>query len=43
MKRFVSALVLVASTVSPVLATECPTLQAQIDAAIGLPKLPASS
>ena len=35
MKRFVSALVLVASTSSPVLATECPTLQAQIDAAIG--------
>ena len=35
MKRFVSALVLVASTASPVLATECPTLQGQIDSAIG--------
>ena len=35
MKRFVSAFVLVASTASPVLATECPTLQAQVDAALG--------
>jgi len=35
MKRFVSALVLVASAAGPALATECPMLQAQIDAAIG--------
>jgi hypothetical protein len=35
MKRFVSALALVALTAGPALATECPTLQAQIDAAIG--------
>jgi hypothetical protein len=35
MKRFVSALALIGSIVSPALANECPTLQAQIDAAIG--------
>jgi hypothetical protein len=35
MKRFVSALALLASTAGAALATECPTLQAQIDAAIG--------
>ena len=35
MKRFVTALALIAATASPALANECPTLQAQIDAAIG--------
>jgi hypothetical protein len=35
MKRFVTALVLVASAAGPALATQCPTLQAQIDKAIG--------
>jgi hypothetical protein len=35
MKRFVTALALIASTASPALANECPLLQAQIDKAIG--------
>src|SRR5215510_4098339 len=35
MKRFVAALALIGSIGSPALANECPTLQAQIDAAIG--------
>jgi hypothetical protein len=35
MKRFASALILVAAMAGPALATECPTLQAQIDAAVG--------
>ena len=35
MKSFITALVLVASLAAPALANECPTLQAQIDAAIG--------
>ncbi|PYN87507.1 MAG: hypothetical protein DMD87_13965 [Candidatus Rokuibacteriota bacterium] len=35
MNRFVAALALIASTISPALANECPTLQAQIDAALG--------
>jgi hypothetical protein len=35
MKRFAAVLALIAATASPALANECPTLQAQIDAAIG--------
>jgi hypothetical protein len=35
MNRFVAAVALIASTISPALANECPTLQAQIDAALG--------
>ena len=35
MKSFVTALVLVASAAAPALAGQCPTLQAQIDKAIG--------
>jgi len=35
MKSFITALVLVASTAAPALASQCPTLQAQIDRAIG--------
>ena len=35
MKRFVTALALIASTASPAIANECPLLQAQIDRAIG--------
>ncbi len=35
MKFYVMALVLVAATAAPALATECPTLQKQIDAAVG--------
>ena len=35
MKSFVTALVLVASAAAPALAGQCPTLQAQIDRAIG--------
>ena len=35
MKRLVTVLALIASTASPALANECPTLQAQIDRAIG--------
>jgi len=35
MRSLVTALVLVASLAAPALANECPTLQAQIDAAIG--------
>jgi hypothetical protein len=35
MKRFAAVLALIAATASPPLANECPTLQAQIDAAIG--------
>ena len=35
MKSFVTALVLVASVAAPALASQCPTLQAQIDKAIG--------
>jgi len=35
MKTFVTALVLVVSAAAPALAGQCPTLQAQIDRAIG--------
>ncbi len=35
MKSFVTALVLLASAAAPALAGQCPTLQAQIDKAIG--------
>jgi hypothetical protein len=35
MKSFVTALVLVALAAGPALASQCPTLQAQIDRAIG--------
>jgi len=35
MKRFVTALALIASTASPAIANDCPLLQAQIDRAIG--------
>lgn len=35
MKSFVTALVLVALAAGPALANQCPTLQAQIDRAIG--------
>jgi len=35
MKSFVTALVLVASAAAPALANQCPTLQAQIDKAVG--------
>ena len=35
MKRFAAVLALIAATASPALANECPTLQVQIDAAIG--------
>ncbi len=35
MKTFVTALVLVVSAAAPVLAGQCPTLQAQIDKAVG--------
>jgi len=35
MKRFLVALAVIALTVSPALANECPTLQAQIDAQLG--------
>jgi hypothetical protein len=35
MKSFITALVLVASAAAPALASQCPTLQAQIDKAIG--------
>ena len=35
MKSFVTALVLVASAGAPALAGQCPTLQAQIDKAVG--------
>ncbi len=35
MKSFLTALVLVASAAAPALASQCPTLQAQIDKAIG--------
>jgi len=35
MKIFVTALVLVASVAGPVVAGQCPTLQAQIDKAVG--------
>jgi len=35
MKRFVTALVLVASAAAPALANQCPLLQAQIDKAVG--------
>ena len=35
MKSFVTALVLVASAAAPALAGQCPTLQAQIDKAVG--------
>ena len=35
MKSFVTALVLVASAAVPALAGQCPTLQAQIDKAVG--------
>ena len=35
MKSFVTALVLVVSAAAPALASQCPTLQAQIDKAVG--------
>ena len=35
MKRYIMALVLVASAAGPALAGECPLLQAQIDKAVG--------
>ena len=35
MKRFVTVLAVFAATASPALANECPTLQTQIDAAVG--------
>ena len=35
MKRFVIALILVASAAGPALAGQCPALQAQIDKAVG--------
>ena len=35
MKRLVAALAMIVATASPALANECPTLQAQIDAAVG--------
>ena len=35
MKRFVMALILVASAAGPALAGQCPALQAQIDKAVG--------
>ncbi len=35
MKRYIMALVLVASAAGPALATQCPMLQAQIDKAVG--------
>jgi hypothetical protein len=35
MKNLVTALILVASVAGPALANECPTLQAQMDAALG--------
>ena len=35
MKRFATALAVIAVTAGPALANECPLLQAQIDAAVG--------
>jgi len=43
MKRFLVALALIGSTISPALANECPTLQAQIDAAVGTRYDPSAS
>jgi len=43
MKSFVTALVLVASVAGPALANECPTLKAQIDAALGTRYDPAAT